>query len=398
MTHKDLWLSALNRIKPTIKKAHFLTWFQGTTVLRIDEGVAVIGVPTTFARNWLSDKYNLKIGFTDGNSEGITSLSDYAFMGTGYGPFTANSTPAPGIIKPYVPKIIIDENKIIWVHPDGKGDGSAENTPTTLQKSIINAKEGDTIIALNGDYIIGMVIRSLSNVNIIAKNKLGAKIIRANNKAVFYFEDKSAIHDINIIGFEADGNKPAYDGKDDSYFIFHSGALKNDSVYNIYISDMKFHNFTVALYGGLHSHDWTLDRVEHYDSTLSYLWYMMGWHHSVINSVMYNNSYLSLAIRGCFPIDETYIYSEKGDIRYLNNPRISSRNNHFLSQNDWTHIIINNTFGTNFLKFRLSRQRRPLFRCTATPKASPQQPRSPSSANPCSLVTIFRRKVRSVLY
>lgn len=61
MTQKDIWLSVLNRIKPTIKKAHFLTWFQGTTVLRKDEGVAVIGVPTTFARNWLNDKYNVKI-------------------------------------------------------------------------------------------------------------------------------------------------------------------------------------------------------------------------------------------------------------------------------------------------------------------------------------------------
>jgi len=61
MTQKELWVSVLRRIKPTIKKAHFLTWFQNTVVLRKDEGVAVIGVPTTFARNWLNDKYDVKI-------------------------------------------------------------------------------------------------------------------------------------------------------------------------------------------------------------------------------------------------------------------------------------------------------------------------------------------------
>lgn len=61
MTQKELWVSVLRRIKPTIKKAYFLTWFQNTVVLRKDEGAAVIGVPTTFARNWLNDKYNVKI-------------------------------------------------------------------------------------------------------------------------------------------------------------------------------------------------------------------------------------------------------------------------------------------------------------------------------------------------
>ncbi len=61
MTQKELWVSVLRRIKPTIKKAYFLTWFQNTVVLRKDEGVVVIGVPTTFARNWLNDKYDVKI-------------------------------------------------------------------------------------------------------------------------------------------------------------------------------------------------------------------------------------------------------------------------------------------------------------------------------------------------
>lgn len=61
MAQKNLWLSVLGRLKPTIKKAHFLTWFQNTSLLEVKGGVAKIGVPTPFAHNWLVSKYNLKI-------------------------------------------------------------------------------------------------------------------------------------------------------------------------------------------------------------------------------------------------------------------------------------------------------------------------------------------------
>lgn len=61
MTQKDLWLSVLQRIKPTIKKAHFLTWFQDTAVVENKEGKVVVGVPTVYAESQLASKYNLKI-------------------------------------------------------------------------------------------------------------------------------------------------------------------------------------------------------------------------------------------------------------------------------------------------------------------------------------------------
>ncbi|MBD3360380.1 chromosomal replication initiator protein DnaA [Candidatus Peregrinibacteria bacterium] len=61
MAHKDLWLSVLKRIKPTIKKAHFLTWFQDSTIIKNKERSVVVGFPTTYARDWVLAKYNLKI-------------------------------------------------------------------------------------------------------------------------------------------------------------------------------------------------------------------------------------------------------------------------------------------------------------------------------------------------
>lgn len=61
MVHKELWLSVLNRLKPTIQRAHFITWFQNTTALDVSNGKMVVGVPTPFAYTWLKDKYALKV-------------------------------------------------------------------------------------------------------------------------------------------------------------------------------------------------------------------------------------------------------------------------------------------------------------------------------------------------
>ena len=61
MSHKDFWVKILERLNPTIKRAHFLTWFQSTTVLNVEKGRVTIGVPTVFALNWISSKYEVKI-------------------------------------------------------------------------------------------------------------------------------------------------------------------------------------------------------------------------------------------------------------------------------------------------------------------------------------------------
>jgi chromosomal replication initiator protein len=61
MSQKDFWVSVLRRIKPTIKKANFITWFQNTAAFSIEDGILVVGVPTAFAKTWLMDKFDLKI-------------------------------------------------------------------------------------------------------------------------------------------------------------------------------------------------------------------------------------------------------------------------------------------------------------------------------------------------
>lgn len=61
MALKDLWVAVLKRIKPTIKKANFITWFNHTTVIDKKDGTIIVGVPTTFAYGTITAKYSLKI-------------------------------------------------------------------------------------------------------------------------------------------------------------------------------------------------------------------------------------------------------------------------------------------------------------------------------------------------
>jgi len=61
MENRDLWLSILDRLKPTISKPHFLTWFQHTAILRIEDVKVVVGVPSVYAHDWLKEKFSLKI-------------------------------------------------------------------------------------------------------------------------------------------------------------------------------------------------------------------------------------------------------------------------------------------------------------------------------------------------
>lgn len=57
----ELWKKILQRLEPTIEKRNFITWFQNTGIIKKEEGTIHVGVPTTFARDWLTEKYNLKI-------------------------------------------------------------------------------------------------------------------------------------------------------------------------------------------------------------------------------------------------------------------------------------------------------------------------------------------------
>lgn len=61
MDYKNFWLSILRRLEPTISRSQFLTWFQNTAALTLENETLVVGAPTNFTRDWISQKYALKI-------------------------------------------------------------------------------------------------------------------------------------------------------------------------------------------------------------------------------------------------------------------------------------------------------------------------------------------------
>ena len=57
MAHQELWQKALASIELSISQANFSTWFKNTTILSVEGGHIVIGVPNGFAKEWLENKY-----------------------------------------------------------------------------------------------------------------------------------------------------------------------------------------------------------------------------------------------------------------------------------------------------------------------------------------------------
>lgn len=56
--NRELWQNILTEIELTIPGPHFKTWFKDTSIVKIEDGVATIGVPTEVAREWLQKKHS----------------------------------------------------------------------------------------------------------------------------------------------------------------------------------------------------------------------------------------------------------------------------------------------------------------------------------------------------
>ena len=52
----NLWDGVMTEVQNTTSKSNFMTWFKGTRILKIDEGVVHLAVPSPFAYEWLSSK------------------------------------------------------------------------------------------------------------------------------------------------------------------------------------------------------------------------------------------------------------------------------------------------------------------------------------------------------
>jgi chromosomal replication initiator protein len=69
-TTKELWENTLVELELVISRPNFNTWFRDTHILRVEDGVVFLGVPSQFARDWLSTKFHKDI------LHSLRSLSD----------------------------------------------------------------------------------------------------------------------------------------------------------------------------------------------------------------------------------------------------------------------------------------------------------------------------------
>jgi len=57
LNNKELWGKCLEELEGQLSKANFATWFKNTHIYKRDHGVAVVGVPNEFVKDWLGNKY-----------------------------------------------------------------------------------------------------------------------------------------------------------------------------------------------------------------------------------------------------------------------------------------------------------------------------------------------------
>lgn len=57
-TTKELWENALVELELSVSKPNFNTWFKDTHIARVEDGTVYLGVPSQFARDWLSTKFH----------------------------------------------------------------------------------------------------------------------------------------------------------------------------------------------------------------------------------------------------------------------------------------------------------------------------------------------------
>jgi chromosomal replication initiator protein len=56
-----MWESVLNEFELAVSPGNYLMWFKNTYIMRIDDGVVSLCVPSVFAKDWLSKKFHTSI-------------------------------------------------------------------------------------------------------------------------------------------------------------------------------------------------------------------------------------------------------------------------------------------------------------------------------------------------
>lgn len=58
MNKEELWEACLGQLEITLSKANFSTWFKNTFIIEHKEKKVIVGVPNSFTKTWLQNKYH----------------------------------------------------------------------------------------------------------------------------------------------------------------------------------------------------------------------------------------------------------------------------------------------------------------------------------------------------
>jgi chromosomal replication initiator protein len=93
MTNQQLWQAIIGDLEVTISKGSFTTWFKNTGIIEKAEDYIVVGVPSNFIRDWISDKYHA------GMLKALKSIAPEVKVIKYYvGHFKAENTTQPALI------------------------------------------------------------------------------------------------------------------------------------------------------------------------------------------------------------------------------------------------------------------------------------------------------------
>lgn len=99
----QVWLAALGELQLQVTRANFKTWLEHTSGLSFEQGVFVIGVPSIFAREWLSKRWEPLIRRTLSKLLGQEVSPEFRIVQPGAEEAPApiaQASPAPGSLIP----------------------------------------------------------------------------------------------------------------------------------------------------------------------------------------------------------------------------------------------------------------------------------------------------------
>jgi len=175
MDLKTLWQAILGELEIILSQASFTTWFKDTFIYSFEEGIFVIGVPDSFHKEWLENKYKDEITKT------VKKLCPQKVSEIRFKVATKSPSLPPKTLKPTAKPLTPSQNEIV-LNPNYTFDrfvvGSSNRLAHAAALSVAK-KPGDSYNPL---FLYGGV--GLGKTHLM--QAIGNEILKRGNTKVLY--------------------------------------------------------------------------------------------------------------------------------------------------------------------------------------------------------------------